>query len=54
VSTFLGALHTFRIKASAKEDIRNRLDKLFGYRHSTIYPDFSGFASFATPTIKVY
>jgi hypothetical protein len=49
-----GALYTFRIKASAKEDIRNRLDKLFGYRHSTIYPDFSGFASFATPTIKVY
>ena len=49
-----GALYTFRIKAEAKEDIRQRLDKLFGYRHSTIYPDFSGFSSFATPKIKSY
>lgn len=49
-----GALYTFRIKADAKKDIRNRLDKLFGYRHSTIYPDFSGFSSFATPRIKSY
>jgi hypothetical protein len=47
-----GALYTFRIKADAKEDIRRRLDKLFGYRHSTIYPDFSGFSNFATPKIK--
>lgn len=49
-----GALYTFRIKADAKEDIRRRLDKLFGYRHSTIYPDFSGFSSFGTPKIKNY
>jgi len=47
-----GALYTFRIKAAAKEDIRKRLDKLFGYRHSTIYPDFSGFAAFGMPGIK--
>ncbi|HEY9017833.1 FRG domain-containing protein [Thiomicrospira sp.] len=49
-----GALYTFRIKASAKQDIRNRLEKLFGYKHSTIYPDFSGFSSFANPKIKSY
>lgn len=49
-----GALYTFRIKASAKQDIRRRLDRLFGYRHSTIYPDFSGFSNFATPKIKSY
>lgn len=47
-----GALYTFRIDASAKADIRDRLDKLFGYRHSTIYPDFSGFSNFGTPKIK--
>lgn len=47
-----GALYTFRIKSNAKADIRKRLDKLFGYRHSTIYPDFSGFSDFALPTIK--
>lgn len=49
-----GAIYTFRIKAEAKDDIRKRLDKLFGYRHSTIYPDFSGFSSFALPQIKSY
>lgn len=47
-----GALYSFRIKAGAKADIRTRLDKLFGYRHSTIYPDFSGFSNFALPKIK--
>lgn len=49
-----GAIYTFRIKAGAKNDIRKRLDKLFGYRHSTIYPDFSGFSNFALPNIKSY
>ncbi len=49
-----GALYTFRIKASAKKDIRNRLEKMFGYKHSTIYPDYSGFALFGTPTLKSY
>ena len=46
------AVYTIRIKASAKQDIRNRLENLFGYRHSTIYPDFTGFASFGTPELK--
>lgn len=47
-----GAFYTFRIKASAKQPIRERLEKLFGYTHATIYPDFTGFASFGTPTLK--
>ncbi|MEW5835932.1 MAG: FRG domain-containing protein [Pseudomonadota bacterium] len=49
-----GALYSFRIKADAKRDIRERLDRLFGYRHSTIYPDYTGFASFGTPELKSY
>jgi hypothetical protein len=43
---------TFRIKASAKKEIRERLRQLFGYSHSTIYPDFPGFAQFGYPTLK--
>jgi len=49
-----GALYTFRIASSAKADIRQRLEKMFGYRHSTIYPDFTGFAGFGTPWLKSY
>ncbi|SFP80169.1 FRG domain-containing protein [Pseudomonas borbori] len=49
-----GALYTFRIDAAAKKNIRQRLDKMFGYRHSTIYPDYSGFSTFGTPHIKSY
>jgi hypothetical protein len=40
--------YTFRIKAEAKPDIRRRLTDLFGYTHETIYPDYPGFATFAT------
>lgn len=47
-----GALYSFRIKAAAKGKIRDRLERLFGYRHSTIYPDYTGFASFGTPDLK--
>lgn len=47
-----GALYTFRISAKAKKDIRDRLDKMFGYRHSTIYPDYTGFSLFGTPNLK--
>jgi hypothetical protein len=47
-----GALYTFRIDASAKQPIRERLEKLFGYTHATIYPDYTGFATFGTPTLK--
>jgi hypothetical protein len=49
-----GALYTFRIKASAKKDIRERLEKIFGYSHSTIYPDYTGFSSFGTPHLRKY
>lgn len=52
ISTHPGALYTFRIAHAAKQDIRNKLEKMFGYQHSTIYPDYSGFASFGTPTLK--
>jgi len=44
--------YTFRIAAAAKADIRERLRALFGYEHSTIYPDLSGFASFARPHLR--
>jgi hypothetical protein len=44
--------YTFRIKADAKAEIRERLGTLFGYRHSAIYPDFPGFASFAEPHLR--
>ena len=47
-----GALYTFRIKAQAKQEIRHRLEKVFGYTHSTIYPDYTGFSSFGTPHLK--
>ena len=46
------AVYSIRIKADGKEKIRNRLENLFGYQHSTIYPDFTGYASFGTPTLK--
>jgi hypothetical protein len=47
-----GALYTFRIKADAKKEIRDKLAKMFGYRHSTVYPDYSGFALYGTPWLK--
>lgn len=46
------ALYTFRIAANAKEEIRERLDKMFGYRHATLYPDYTGFSNFGTPWLK--
>lgn len=46
------ALYTFRIKADAKNDIRQKIEKMFGYQHSTIYPDYTGFALFGTPHLK--
>lgn len=44
--------YTFRIKGSAKPEIRARLASLFGYTHATIYPDFPGFAEYAEPHLK--
>ncbi|MYM71238.1 FRG domain-containing protein [Duganella sp. FT134W] len=49
-----GALYTFRITARAKQDIRRQLEQMFGYRHSTIYPDYTGFAQFGNPLLKSY
>ncbi|TYO99742.1 FRG domain-containing protein [Geothermobacter ehrlichii] len=46
------AVYTFRIKSEAKESIRMQLEKNFGYKHSTIYPDFTGFSLFGTPELK--
>lgn len=46
------ACYTFRISAAAKQDIRNRLELMFGYKHSTIYPDYTGFSDFAVPHLK--
>jgi hypothetical protein len=43
--------YTLRITAGAKQQIRDRLARLFGYSHATIYPDFPGFAEFATPEL---
>ena len=44
--------YTFRIKTEAKHEIRERLRTLFGFQHSTIYPDFPGFASYAAPFLR--
>jgi hypothetical protein len=49
-----GALYTFRITSGAKAQIRDRLEKMFGYSHATIYPDYTGFASFGTPDLKSF
>lgn len=46
------AIYTMRILAAAKREIRERLERSLGYKHSTIYPDFTGFAMFATPYLK--
>ena len=40
------SVYCIRITASAKKGIRERLRQIFGYRHSTIYPDFPGFSQF--------
>lgn len=44
--------YTFRIKAEAKPEIRRRLNTLFGYEHSSIFPDFPGFAEYAKPYLR--
>jgi hypothetical protein len=54
VSTTGQPAYTYRIKASAKRDIRERLQRLFGYSHATIYPDYPGFADFGLPELKRY
>ena len=46
------AVYSFRIEASCKAEIREQLEKNFGYKHSSIYPDFTGFSTFGTPLLK--
>lgn len=46
------ACYTFRISAAIKADIRKRLELMFGYKHSTIYPDYTGFSDFALPELR--
>lgn len=48
------ACYTFRISATIKADIRKRLELMFGYKHSTIYPDYTGFSDMAIPELKRY
>lgn len=45
-------VYTMRIKQSAKAQIRKHLQDLYGYRHATIYPDYTGFAQFGSPGLK--
>ena len=37
---------TFRILSSAKHEIRDQLERRYGYRASSIYSDMSGLASY--------
>jgi len=46
------AVYSIRIGARAKNEIRRRLESLFGYEHRTIYPDYSGFADFGVQKLK--
>ena len=46
------AVFSIRIKASAKASIRERLERQFGYTHSVMYPDFTGFSSFGAPHLR--
>ncbi len=52
VSTSGQPAYTYRIAAGAKRDIRERLQRLFGYSHDTIYRDYPGFADFGMPQLK--
>ena len=41
------AVYSIRISRDAKKEIRDNLETIYGYNHSTIYPDFPGFAEFS-------
>lgn len=43
------AVYTIRVLSSAKVEIRKRLEEIYGYNHSVIYPDFPGFSKFGAP-----
>lgn len=38
------SVYSIRIAATAKKQIREKLESVFGYTHAVIYPDFPGFA----------
>jgi hypothetical protein len=42
-------VYSIKIAASAKGKIRRVLDRIYGYNHSTIYPDYTGFSSYGAP-----
>lgn len=46
-----GAVFTFRIKQKAKAEIRERIESMFGYAPSSIYPDFMGFAKYGVSSV---
>ena len=46
------AVYSFKIAAAAKAEIRQRLEKSFGYQHKTIYPDLTGFALHGSSYLK--
>lgn len=45
-SNTINAVYSIRISSKAKDEIRKALKDIYGYNHSTIYPDFAGFASY--------
>jgi len=45
--------YTLRISSSAKEEIRDRLEGLFGYDVKSLFGDFPGFATFGTPDLPL-
>lgn len=40
------SVYSIKITSAAKREVRDKLKYIFGYNHSTIYPDFSGFSRF--------
>lgn len=48
------AVYSIRIESKAKDEIRDKLENIFGYTHATIYPDFPGFAVHGAKKIVPY
>ncbi len=46
-----GTLYTIRIPFQAKKDIRERLDRMYGINHASMYPDYQGFADYGIEPI---
>lgn len=45
------AVYSIKISAESKKSIREDLEKIYGYNHSTIYPDFPGFSNYGVSKI---